>query len=144
MEKMIGVGIDLVNISRVEKISARWETRFLSRIFTEDEQDYCRKRRNPHPHLAARWAVKEAAVKALRLDRSVTFNWREIETVNDVSGRPLVRMTGAIRRQADHLGVAQIHVSLSHDRDYAIASVTLIGVDVSKSSTEAQRGVSDS
>ena len=126
MADVIGVGIDLVNISRFEKISTRWEKPFLSRIFTEDEQTYCLQRRNPYPHLAARWAVKEATVKALRLDRSVAFGWREIETVNDASGRPSVRMTGAIRRQADRLGVAQIHVSISHDHDYAIASVTLL------------------
>ncbi len=126
MEKMIGTGIDLVNLSRFEEIAARWEARFLSRIFTDEEQDYCLKRRYPYPHLAARWAVKEATVKALRLDRSVAFGWREIETVNDASGRPAVRMTGAIRREADHLGVTQIHVSLSHDHDYAIASVTLL------------------
>jgi len=126
MERIVGVGIDLVRISRFEKIAARWETRLFSRIFTEDEQDYCLRYRSPYPHLAARWAVKEATVKALRWDRSVAFGWREIETVNDASGRPSVRMTGAIRRQADHLGVAQIHVSLSHDHDYAIASVILL------------------
>jgi len=126
MAGIIGVGIDLVNVSRFEKIAARWETRLLSRIFTEDEQTYCLRHRNPYPHFAARWAVKEATVKALRWDRSVAFGWREIETVNDASGRPSVRMTGAIRRQADHLGVSQIHVSLSHDHDYAIASVTLL------------------
>ena len=126
MAGIIGVGIDLVNISRFEKIAARWETRLLSRIFTEDEQAYCLRHRNPYPHFAARWAVKEATVKSLRWDRSVAFGWREIETVNDASGRPSVRMTGTIRRQADHLGVSQIHVSLSHDHDYAIASVTLL------------------
>jgi len=126
MEKIVGVGIDLVRISRFEKIAARWKTRFFSRIFTEGEQAYCLRHRNAYPHFAARWAVKEATVKALRWDRSAAFGWQEIETVNDASGLPSVRMTGAIRREADRLGVAQIHVSLSHDPDYAIASVMLL------------------
>jgi holo-[acyl-carrier protein] synthase len=122
---ILGVGIDLVQISRIGEVIARWKGRFLDRIFTPAEQAYCFRHREPSPHFAARFAAKEAMVKALGWNRDDPFSWSEIETVNDASGRPHLQMSGQVRLVADRLGVARVWVSLSHDHDYAVAHVML-------------------
>ena len=120
---IFGVGIDLVRISRMEAAIGRWGGRLMDRLFTAREQEYCLRYRQPAPHFAARFAAKEATIKALGWPRDAPFGWAEVETINDPSGRPHLSMTGHVRTVATRLGVEQICVSLSHDRDYAIAYV---------------------
>lgn len=113
------VGVDIIEIARVQAALERWGARFLSRIYTEREIRYCRGR---VPELAVRFAAKEAVMKALGTGtRGV--GWREIEVLPMRGGKPLVFLHGRARRQAQTLGLEQFAISLSHSRDYAIASV---------------------
>lgn len=122
---IIGVGLDLVKIARVEAIARRWQDRFLHRVYTEDERRASFGRAWPYASLAGRFAAKEAMLKALGTGWSAGVSWQDIEVLNEVGGRPVATVqgrTGVLVRQA---GVTRIYVSLSHDGDYAIAEVIL-------------------
>ncbi|MGC8873924.1 MAG: holo-ACP synthase [Chloroflexia bacterium] len=113
------VGVDLVEIARVEEALRRFGRRFLERIYTPAEQAFCRGR---VPELAARFAVKEAAMKALGTGlRGV--GWREVEVLPDARGRPLLYLHGRAQARAAELGLTGFSVSLSHERGHAIALV---------------------
>ena len=112
-------GIDIIEIARIKKAVDRWGERFLRRIYTEAELKlYCKKPQS----LAARFACKEAVMKLLGTGRKGT-SWREIETLSHPSGKPLVKLYGRAQKQAEKLGIKEIAVSLSHSKEYAIASV---------------------
>jgi holo-[acyl-carrier protein] synthase len=112
-------GIDMIEIPRIRKALARWGEVFLSRIYTEAEIQ--RYRAKPSS-LAARFACKEAVMKLLGTGRR-GVRWREIETLSRPGGRPVVRLYGRAKDKAEALGVTEINVSLSHSKEYAIASV---------------------
>ena len=115
---MYSVGIDLIEIDRIEAAIDRWGERFFKRVYTEAEREHCRDRA---PELAARFAAKEAVMKALGTGiRGV--GWREIEVLPNPDGKPLVYLYGGARRKAEALGMGEIAISLSHSRDYALAS----------------------
>ncbi|MBI3803194.1 MAG: holo-ACP synthase [Nitrospirae bacterium] len=122
---MIGIGVDLVKISRIQEISARWGDRFLDRVFTPAEQAYCLRRKFPPVHLSARFAVKEAILKALGTGLRMGTRWKEIETINNPAGKPEVRMSGRTRELADAQQVEEVFASITHDHDYSIAQVIL-------------------
>jgi holo-[acyl-carrier protein] synthase len=113
------VGVDLIEIARVEEALRRFGERFLERIYTPAEQAFCRGR---VPELAARFAAKEAAMKALGTGRR-GVGWREVEVLPDSRGRPLLYLHGRARARADELGLTDFAVSLSHERGHAIAMV---------------------
>ncbi|MBI1893192.1 MAG: holo-ACP synthase, partial [Candidatus Rokubacteria bacterium] len=79
MSAVTGIGVDLVRVERIREMMERWDRRFLSRVFTPEELSYCLKRRRPEQHLAARFAAKEAALKALGTGLAMGVRWREIE-----------------------------------------------------------------
>ena len=112
-------GVDLVEIERIELAVQRWGDRFLRRVWTERELDYCRGR---YPELGARFAGKEAVSKALGtgLDGII---WREIEILPGKSGKPLVYLHGAAKERALSLGLNTWVISLSHTRNMACAFV---------------------
>ena len=112
-------GIDIIEIARIEKAIARWGERFLRRVFTDSELRLCRMKPQA---LAVRFACKEAVMKLLGTGR-IGVNWVEIETLSYPSGKPLVNLYGKAQSKANKLGVKEIAVSLSHSREYAIASV---------------------
>lgn len=113
------MGLDMVEIARIEGAIARWGMRFLHRVYTEAEIRYCR---NRVPELAVRFAAKEAAMKALGTGiRGV--GWREIEILTNQEGSPSVHLYGRARSRSEELGLSDLAVSLSHSREYAIASV---------------------
>ncbi len=122
---ILGIGIDLVRISRLEKMTKRWGNRFLDRVFTPSERAYCLQHKRPHIHFSARFAVKEAAMKALGTGLRDGIRWKEIETRNALNGKPEVSITGKTRRLADTQNVSRIFASMTHDHDYAIAQVIL-------------------
>lgn len=130
---IVGVGVDLVKISRIRAAAERWGDRFLTRVFTEREQTYARRRREPAPHLAGRFAVKEAVFKALGVGWRLGVRWREVEVVNNAQGKPELVLTGQTKGLSETLGVTVMHVSLSHDSDYAIAEVIFSAPSVSPS-----------
>ena len=113
------VGVDIIEIERIEEAVARWGERFLNRVYTEAELGICRERA---PALAVRFAAKEAVMKALGTGTN-GVGWREIEVLSNPDGKPLVYLYGGARKKADELGLVDMDVSLSHSREYAVASV---------------------
>lgn len=122
---IVGIGLDLVKISRIETIARRWQDRFLQRIFTEDERRACFNRAWSYASLAGRFAAKEAMLKALGTGWSAGVSWHDIQVLNDVGGKPVATARGRTGALAQQAGVTRIHVSLSHDGDYAMAEVIL-------------------
>ncbi len=121
---MLTVGVDLIEIARVERILTHYGNRFLERVFTPAEILYCRAR---PAELAARFAAKEAVAKALgvgvRMIARDGINWQDAEIIGDARGKPLVRLYGRAAERADELGLTEWAISLSHTREYAIAFV---------------------
>lgn len=128
---IIGIGIDLVKNDRIKAAATRWSSRFLNRVFTESERRYAFARKLPYTHLAGRFAVKEAVLKAMGVGWGKGVRWQEIalipKTDGTTPGKPHVRVTGETKKLMDEQGVRDIQVSLSHDTDYAIAQVLLLG-----------------
>jgi len=116
---MYHVGVDLIEIGRIEGVMTRWGERFLQRVYTEAERDDCQCRA---PALAVRFAAKEAVMKALGTGIK-GVGWREIEVLSNRDGKPLVYLRGGAQQKAQGLGLGELAISLSHSRDYAIASV---------------------
>jgi len=113
------IGIDIIEIVRIQDAIERWGERFLSRIYTEPELRICKKR--PW-RLAARFAGKEAVMKTLGTGiRGIS--WKEIEILAEPSGKPFVQLYGKARDKADGLGLDQLAISLSDTKEYAVAFV---------------------
>ncbi|OLE24453.1 MAG: holo-[acyl-carrier-protein] synthase [Actinobacteria bacterium 13_1_20CM_3_71_11] len=117
------VGIDIVQVSRLRRLLDEHATADAD-IFTETERAYCAGRRNRDAHLAARFAAKEAVLKALGTGLGPGMRWTDVEIVNSPLGRPSVRLSGAALAAARRLG-GGVALSLSHTGDYAIASAVL-------------------
>lgn len=115
----MAVGVDVILISRVQKVLARHPERFLRRVFTPEEVAVCRGR---VPELAARFAAKEAIMKALGTGAR-GLAWREIEILPNQRGKPLVFLHGLAQQRAEKIGARGLDVSLTHDADLAIAVV---------------------
>lgn len=121
---IVGVGIDVVDVSRIEALLERYAERFQHRVFTREEIRCCMARSNPSQHFAARFAAKEAAAKALGTGFGRGIRLRDIE-VAAVQGVPRVLFHNKARQCADGLGVSAVHVSISHERLTAAAVVIL-------------------
>ena len=116
---MLSTGVDIIEILRIRQILERYGERFLDRIFTAAEIAYCRGRA---PNLAARFAAKEATMKALGTGvRGV--GWKDIEVVRQNSGAPGIKLYGRAKSRAQRLGIQEMALSLSPPREYAVASV---------------------
>ena len=125
---IVGIGIDLVDVARVEKLLAAKGDRALLKLCTEREAEYIRGRHGSAASLAARLAAKEAAYKALSGSEDARgIGWREVEVVKDWDGRPSVQLHGRAERRAADLGVTRIHLSLTHTSSSAAAVVVLEG-----------------
>jgi holo-[acyl-carrier protein] synthase len=122
---IIGSGIDLVEIQRIQRSMDRYGSRFLNRVYTAAEQAYCMRKRKSAESLAARFAAKEAGAKALGTGISFGVSWLEIEVVREPSGRPTLQFHGRAREIADRLGVASAALSITHTADLAMASVVV-------------------
>lgn len=123
---IIGIGVDLVEISRVRSLLAGQGERALRRLFTDAEREYCEGMANPSRHFAVRVAAKEAAFKALSGSEDARgIGWREMEVRLDHIGRPSLLLHGRAQARAHVLGVAKSWVSLSHGDDLATAFVVL-------------------
>ncbi len=115
-----GVGIDLVSIARIERMVGEWGRRFLERVFTSEEIEYCQSRYAPAGSLAARFAAKEAFIKAVSAVGPVGIRYRDVEVVVNDHGAPRLRPHGAAKTA---LGGSHARVSLSHEGDLAVAIV---------------------
>jgi holo-[acyl-carrier protein] synthase len=127
MSQIKGIGVDLAQIRRLRRVVERWDDRFLRRVFTEDEIAYCRRRRDPIPHLAARFAAKEATLKALGTGLRMGIKWQELEVRRERGQAPVMVLSGRCRALAQAKGAGSVLLSLTHDGDYAMAQAMLIG-----------------
>ena len=119
----LSCGIDVIEISRVKKAIESNKERFLKKVFTSDEISYCEERATAkYQHYAARFAAKEAVVKALGLGFINGIWWTDIEVVKDNNGRPSIRLYGEAKKNAKELGVKSLNLSLSHCHEYAVAN----------------------
>jgi holo-[acyl-carrier protein] synthase len=121
-----GIGVDLVQIPRMRRVIERWQDRFLTRVFTERELAYCRSRKDPVPHLAARFAAKEAGLKALGTGLSLGASWRELEVRRERGQAPTLVLSGRSRELGEARGGRRILLSLTHEGDYALAQAMLV------------------
>lgn len=126
MSVMHGVGVDIIEIERVKGVLERRGDRFIEHVFLPGEVDYCRSRREPARHFAARFSAKEAVVKALGVKRGMTFLWRDIEILRSPDGVPTARLSGRALDLARGRGVTELHISLSHSDTHAVAMATAL------------------
>ncbi|MFZ1085951.1 MAG: holo-ACP synthase [Terracidiphilus sp.] len=122
---IVGSGIDLTEIERIQHSRDRYGQRFLDRVYTAAEQAYCLRKRKSAESLAARFAAKEAGAKALGTGISHGVNWLEIEVVREPSGRPTLKFHGRAAEFAARLGAVRAALSLTHTTTLAMASVVL-------------------
>jgi len=125
MGEVLGIGIDLVEVGRIERAMGRHGGAFEKRVFTDSEIDYCSRKKRPGMHLAARFGVKEAVMKAFGTGWSGGVSWKDVEVVHTEGGKPEVVLTGRLREIAEGLGGVDALVSFSHDGAYAIAQAVI-------------------
>jgi holo-[acyl-carrier protein] synthase len=122
---ILGIGTDLAEVERIRDSIARFGDRFLNRIYTTGERAYAASKANPVERLAARFAAKEAGMKAIGTGWSQGVRWHDFQVVNEKSGRPTLALDGVAKRKADALGVKRISLSLTHTSAIALAVVIL-------------------
>jgi holo-[acyl-carrier protein] synthase len=122
---IIGTGVDIVDIARFRGVLERLKDRFTLRVFTDIEQQYCSKRRDPVPHYAVRFAAKEALFKALGTGWSRGVTWLDVEVRRQRQEAPAMELYGEALRRSAALGASKIHLSLSHSDQWAVAMVIL-------------------
>lgn len=124
---IIGIGIDIVENTRVERMLERWGDGFLRKVFLPEEIAYCREKQSPGPHLAARLAVKEAVLKSFGEGWTEKIGWKDILIRRSTKGQPRVELVGKGKMLQEEMGVAEILVSLSHADSYSVAAAVLCG-----------------
>ena len=122
---IIGTGLDATDIPRIDRTLKRYGDQFLRRVFTEAEIAYCHRRRNPAPHLAGRFAAKEAAMKALGTGHSRGVLWKDIEVVRQ-GGAPRLELRGGAARRFAELGAQSSVLTITHSDALALAHVLLL------------------
>ncbi|MDD5728805.1 MAG: holo-ACP synthase [Victivallales bacterium] len=126
---IVGIGNDIIKIERMQRLFDRRQQHFVERIFTESEIAEAARRHNQLEYYAGRWAAKEALSKALGCGIGKYCSWRDICILNGESGRPVMTLSGNGAAQARNLNASAIHVSISHEREYACATVILEAED---------------
>lgn len=123
---LVGIGIDVVEVSRIRSSMDEFGQKFLDRIFTEQERSYCQRQKRPELHYAARFAAKEAISKAFGTGIGKDVGWLDMEILRRPSGEPEVRLSGAAAVCAEERGVTQVMVSLTHAKHYAAANAVVM------------------
>ena len=116
------LGIDMVEVKRIRILMEKWGDRFLHRVFTPSEIAYCKSKSAPEQSFAARFAAKEAILKAIGTGLSQGIRWTSMEVVNDKNGSPSVKLGKRIK---DKIGDKKILISMSHTKEYAVAQAVL-------------------
>ncbi|MDP2172606.1 MAG: holo-ACP synthase [Candidatus Cloacimonadaceae bacterium] len=122
---IFGIGTDIISVQRVARVIER-NPRFVDKVFTTNEIDYCSKKANPAQSYAARFAAKEALMKAIGSGWDGRINWIDIEIINDSQGKPGFSLHKATKGFMEDNGIDGTHLSLSHEKDYAVAFVVLV------------------
>jgi len=118
---IVGMGMDLCEIDRIESMIERWGTRFTEKLFTAQERAYCESKVAGGQHYAARFAVKEATLKAMGVPRGLS--WQEMEVGGGGNAAPVLVLHGNARKAADSLGIDSLFVTISHAAGLAVAVV---------------------
>ncbi len=124
---IVGVGTDLIEVSRVERALERWGERFAQKILVDHELERFGRHRKPAHFLAKRFAAKEAFSKAMGTGIRYPVNWHNVSVENERSGRPVLRFSEPLAELLRSLGIVAVHVSLTDERDMAAATVILEG-----------------
>ena len=124
---IVGTGVDITDVARIKAAVERFGDRFLERVFTPEEVRYCTAKANPAERLAARFAAKEAGMKALGTGLRHGITWHDVEVVRQPGGRPAIRFSGKAAEFAERLGCKRAHLSLTHTAEQAMAFVVLEG-----------------
>lgn len=120
---IVGLGTDIVEIDRIAAMIERHGDAFVDRIFTPAERDYCDSKKNAAQHFAGRWAGKEAAMKALGTGFVPGIRWHDFEILPEKSGAPILSLSGGAAERANTMGMTRWHVTMSHGKAYATATV---------------------
>jgi holo-[acyl-carrier protein] synthase len=118
---IVGIGLDLTEVPRIAAMLEKWGDKFARKIFTDGERAYALSRPNAALHLAARWSAKEAVLKALRVPTGLS--WHEMEVLGGGREQPTLQLSGRAKQAADRLGIARLHLSLTHTDGVAAAVV---------------------
>jgi len=121
-----GTGVDIIEIFRVRDAISKWGDLFLKKVFTPREIDYSNSRRFSHQHFAARFAAKEAVIKAFGQPKKHPLNWTDIEVLNDEEGKPIIEFHNDALKLKKLKKIGDVIVSLSHSKNYAIANAILL------------------
>ena len=124
--KIYGIGIDVIEVERIEEALGEFGDRFLERIFTVEERAYCSRQKRPELHYAARWAAKEAVSKAFGTGIGAELAWTEVEVLRGVAGEPSLLLHGAGKEFAEREGIKEIKISLTHAKHYAAANAVAL------------------
>lgn len=124
--QLIGLGADLIEVERIRGVMERHGERFLSRIFTQEERDYCFGVKYPHKHLAARWAAKEAVSKAFTTGIGPHLDWTSISVYHGARHEPLVRLDAKGQALLQQVGATHVWLTLSHIDAHALAVAALV------------------
>jgi len=124
---IFGIGIDTIEVPRIERTISEYGDQFINRIFTEDETVYCRLRKMSGEHFAARFAAKEAFAKAIGTGIRRGFIWKEVEVCKELSGKPVIELNGTMIKKVEKIigGMYKIQLSLSHTKNIAEAMVVI-------------------
>lgn len=121
-----GIGIDIVEIERFRRIVKRGGRRFLEKIFTKEEIDYCFSMKDPYPHLAGRFCVKEAVLKSLGLGMGMGVKLKDIIVCLDKSGKPYINAGDSLKKFMNKVPDSRILISISHSGEYVVAVALLV------------------
>ncbi|MBC2606373.1 holo-ACP synthase [Pelagicoccus albus] len=124
---VLGIGVDIVSVDRIRDLVARQGDRFLQRVYTPAELEYCAKYRDPSERYAARFAAKEAVAKAFTTGIGEFINWTSIGVVSGSRGQPEIQLDPKAQELLERLGGSRVAISLSHTSTDAIAFATIIG-----------------
>ncbi|MFH1038263.1 MAG: holo-ACP synthase [PVC group bacterium] len=124
---ILGIGIDIIEIRRVERLLEKWGESFVRRVFLPEEIEYCRAKKHPAQHYAARIAVKEAVLKAFGEGWSEKIGWKDIVVSRSRKGQPQVELIGKGKTLKEERGVDKILISLSHADNYSVAQAIITG-----------------
>lgn len=123
---IIGTGVDIVEVFRMKDATDRWGDSFLTKVFTAREIKYCNSKRFSCQHFAARFAAKEAVVKAIGQPRKFPVKWTDVEILNDSEGKPMIEFRDAAAKLKKIKKIGDVILSMSHSKNYAIANVILL------------------
>jgi len=124
--KIYGIGTDIVNIGRIDRIYREYDHRLVGRILGAEETSIFCSQKQKETYLAKRFAAKEAAAKALGTGVALGVRFKEISILNDAGGKPYIKFSGKTKEFADNVGIVESFVTISDDKDYAVAQVILL------------------